>query len=65
MVVNWKTLKRAGVSRDTSVRMDLRRVRHATALQLILESAGKGLTFNVEDGLVVVSVRKPAKRNKE
>ncbi len=59
--VNERTLDQAGVSVDAPVTIDLRSVRHRTALRLILDSVDKSLHFAVVDGLVVVSaLQQPA-----
>lgn len=53
--VNERTLDAAGVTMDAPVTINLRGVRHRTALRLILDSVDKSLIFSVVDGVVVVS----------
>jgi hypothetical protein len=58
--VNERTLDEAGVTMDAPVTINLRSVRHRTALRLILDSVDKSLVFSVVDGVVVVSALKHA-----
>lgn len=58
--MNERTLSSTGVSADKPVSIDLKDVKHRTALRLILDSLDKSLYFSVVDGVVVISTEKRA-----
>ena len=57
IVVNWKALETAGVTKDTLVNLKLRNVTLRKALTLILSeaSAGEGVTYSLEDGVIEIT----------
>lgn len=59
IVVNWKALEGAGVSRDVPVNIRLRSISLRKALDLILTQAGGGdkLGFTLDQGVVEVTTR--------
>lgn len=63
--VDWKTLEAAGVSRDTPVNLNLRRVSLRKVLNLLLSEAGGGeaLAWTVDEGVIEVTTREIADQN--
>jgi uncharacterized membrane protein YgcG len=57
IVVNWRALEGAGVTRETLVNLKLRNVTLRKALSLILAeaSAGEGVTYSLDDGVIEVT----------
>src|SRR5688572_4661606 len=57
IVVNWRALEGAGVTRDTLVNLQLRNVSLKKALSLVLSeaSAGEGVTWTVDSGVIEVT----------
>jgi uncharacterized membrane protein YgcG len=57
IVVNWKALEGAGVTKDTLVNLKLRNVTLKKALTLILSeaAAGNGVTYDVSDGVIEIT----------
>ena len=57
IVVNWRALEGAGVTRDTLVNLQLRNVSLKKALSLLLSeaSAGEGVTWTVDSGVIEVT----------
>jgi hypothetical protein len=58
--LNERTLRNAGCTADMAVSIDLKDVKHRTALRLILDSLDKSLYFSVVDGIVVITTEKRA-----
>src|SRR5436190_17297133 len=56
IVVNWKALEAAGVTRETLVNIKLRGVTLRKALTLILAeaSAGEGVTYSLDSGVIEI-----------
>jgi hypothetical protein len=59
IVVNWKALEEAGVSRDASVTLHLRNITLRKAMQLVLSEASGGdkLSFTLDQGVVEITTR--------
>jgi hypothetical protein len=57
IVVNWKALEGAGVNKDTVVNLKLRNVTLKKALSRLLSeaSAGEGVTYTLEDGVIEIT----------
>lgn len=57
IVVNWKALEGAGVNKDTVVNLKLRNITLKKALSLLLSeaSAGEGVTYTFEDGVIEIT----------
>lgn len=57
IVVNWRALEGAGVTKDTLINLKLRNVSLKKALSLILSeaSAGEGVTWTVDGGVIEVT----------
>lgn len=62
IVVNWKALEQAGVTRDATVTLRLRSVSMRKALDLILAEAGGGdkLGFWLDQGVIEITTRELA-----
>jgi hypothetical protein len=62
LVVNWKALEDAGVTRDTPISLRLRSIPLRKALELILSEAGGGdkLTYDIDDGIVEITTQELA-----
>jgi hypothetical protein len=53
---NWKPIEQAGVGPDSPISLNLKQVRGAMALELILDQAGADqLAYIIRDGVVIVS----------
>jgi hypothetical protein len=59
IVVNWKALEEAGVSRDVPVTLHLRNISLRKAMQLILSEASGGdkLSFTLDQGVIEITTR--------
>jgi hypothetical protein len=57
IVVNWRALEAAGVTRDTVINLRLRNVSLRKALTLICSEAsgGEGVTYTLDDGVVEIT----------
>ena len=57
IVVNWRAIEAAGVTRDTMVNLNLRNITLKKALSLMLAeaSAGEGITYTVEEGVIEIT----------
>ena len=57
IVVNWKALEAAGVTRETLVNVKVRKVTLRKALSLLLSeaSAGEGITYSLDDGVIEIT----------
>ena len=57
IVVNWRALEAAGVTRDTVINLKLRNVSLRKALTLICSEAsgGEGVTYTLDDGVVEIT----------
>jgi len=57
IVVNWRALETAGITRETLVNLKLRNVSLRKALTLVLSeaSAGEGVTYSVDDGVIEIT----------
>ena len=62
VVVQWRTLEVEGIGRDTPVTLQARGVTAGRLLQLVLDAAGDGLTYYVDEGVVTVTTRAAADR---
>jgi hypothetical protein len=62
IVVNWKALEEAGVSRDVPVTLHLRNISLRRAMQLVLSEASGGdkLAFTLDQGVVEITTRELA-----
>ena len=59
--VNWSAIEPLGVTRESLVSIDLRKVSLRTVLNLILRDIGKGqLTFYLEDRVIEITARTTA-----
>ena len=64
--VNWKSLETAGIDKNTAVTINLKNVRLAKALNLILDSVGGGTTklgYTIDDGVITVSTADDLSKN--
>ncbi|MBC7783786.1 MAG: hypothetical protein H7144_08090 [Burkholderiales bacterium] len=56
IVVEWKALEEIGVSRDTPVNLNLKRVKFRVALKATLESASPGLlAYYIDNGVIHIT----------
>ena len=57
IVVNWRALEGAGVTRETVVNLKLRSVSLRKALSLLLSEAGggEGITYTVDEGVIEIT----------
>lgn len=64
IVVNWKALEGAGVTRETLVNLKLRNVSLKKALSLMLSeaSAGEGVTYTVDGGVIEITTTELANK---
>ena len=64
IVVNWKALEGAGITRDSQVNLHLNGVTLRKALDLVLNEVAGGdtLTYAVEDGVIEITTRELADR---
>jgi hypothetical protein len=64
IVVNWRALEGAGVTRETLVNLKLRNVSLRKALTLLLSeaSAGEGVTYSVDDGVIEITTSELANK---
>jgi uncharacterized membrane protein YgcG len=62
IVVNWKALEEAGVSRDAPVTLHLRNISLRKAMQLILSEASGGdkLSFTLDQGVIEITTQELA-----
>ena len=62
LVINWKALEEAGITKDTPVNVRLRSVSLRKALEMILQEAGGGdkLTYDLDQGVIEVTTRELA-----
>ena len=62
LVVNWKALEEAGITKDTQLNIRLRGVSLKKALTMVLAEAGGGdkLTYDVDEGVIQVTTRELA-----
>jgi hypothetical protein len=62
LVVNWKALEEAGITKDTQLNIRLRGVTLKKALNMVLAEAGGGdkLTYDVDEGVIQVTTRELA-----
>ncbi|MDB5305293.1 MAG: hypothetical protein JWM97_2842 [Phycisphaerales bacterium] len=62
LVVNWKALEEAGVTKDTQLNIRLRGVSLKKALTMVLAEAGGGdkLTYDIDEGVIQVTTRELA-----
>lgn len=62
LIVNWKALEEAGVTRDTPVTVRLRSISLRKALETVLDEAAGGdkLTYDMDGGVIQVTTRELA-----
>lgn len=62
IIVNWKALEEAGVSRDTPVTVHLREISLRKAISLVLSEASGGdkLSFDLDQGVIEITTKELA-----